>query len=532
MPTDVVTQIENYVRPAAAKDKAPATSAKSRWHVSTPRIPNQKMDPLVGGVPIRNPNISNSNAGVLGAIVFDAKDGRPMGLSVQHAIGNQKPGDRAKLADPIHQPMKQEAKFKIGSLYKFDEEYDVALILLDEKRSYTHKVRGKDEDYELGEPIRPYFGMRVECLGRHNYATGEVDRIYWRQRSSDSKTMCLINILFDEGCQTSGGDSGSLWVDIATKRPVGLHRSFYSFYFSTRKSRFGTAAEASCIYQLASDWHPFQFAPPKPREFESELTKFDTQFAERGTGLVAFCFQPAEKLVIKKFDRNLAKTSESVQDLFPMSPPAVASLDNIPPKTGTSTFAFWRSANQNKIQTGQLRGTSLNKLAFLDLATTCQPAVVTAGNQLIMAFVDASTGKLKITTSTDGINWSPPKDTARKSSSAPAMVVFNSQILLCWADPGNRQLRIGTLEKQRNQTYNLRSDTTLSEFCTNHSPALCADANAIYLGYTNLKDELRVMESKGEIWRWSLKSSSDQQTKASPALICFRDELLSTRRIA
>ena len=91
---------------------------------------NKRYDPIMGGVPIRNPETGVDHVGVLGAVVFDEITGRPWGLSVQHAIGNQTSGKQARKGNPIYQPLTLPIveNNKIGQLLKFDEHFDAALF--------------------------------------------------------------------------------------------------------------------------------------------------------------------------------------------------------------------------------------------------------------------------------------------------------------------------------------------------------------------------------------------------------------------
>ena len=251
MVTDVVQQFKEETRPKMR----PTVRREVKRAARSGRI-DKPLNPLVGGLPIRNMGIQERGekfeAGAIGAIVFD-NEGNAMGLSVWHSIGKG-----GKKNDPINQPMNAKEEDTIGTLFKFDEEYDAALFKLDpEKRKYEAKVLGKDKvGIELGEPIEPYLGMEVECLACHRYATGKIYYIDWKLRKTDSKFVKTIRIQFDPGYQTQGGDSGSVWIDKNTKQPVGLHRG------SNSRMRI---ALAGCIRHLVSNWYPFRFSDPKSK---------------------------------------------------------------------------------------------------------------------------------------------------------------------------------------------------------------------------------------------------------------------------
>ncbi|HEX2030985.1 MAG TPA: hypothetical protein VHL78_06260 [Actinomycetota bacterium] len=190
-----------------------------------------KVDPLIGGVSVGNPRIT---AGTLGAIVWDRTDCSVSLLSNWHVLV----GDPAAVAgEAIWQPGKYDggtAADSVATLTRFrlDADMDAALAKLNGTRGYTRDLVGLD--FQIGGVENPVLGMNVIKSGRTTGVTkGVIDGV------SFSGT-----ISYDHGPNTfhgqihivprppwpsvnyelsKGGDSGSVWINEATKKAVGLH---------------------------------------------------------------------------------------------------------------------------------------------------------------------------------------------------------------------------------------------------------------------------------------------------------------------
>ena len=62
------------------------------------------------------------------------------------------------------------------------------------------------------------------------------------------------------------------------------------------------------------------------------------------------------------------------------------------------------------------------------------PALTVFNHKLVMAYVaNNSTGDLSVTTSTNGVNWTPSTAvTGQSSGRAPALTVFNNKLVLAY----------------------------------------------------------------------------------------------------
>jgi endonuclease G len=191
-----------------------------------------RVDPLIGGVSVGNPRIT---AGTLGAIVWDRTDGTVCVLSNWHVLC----GSRACApGETIYQPAVYDggtAADKVAELkrWRLDRDADAALAELACARGYSRDILGLNPIMGIQE--NPTLGMGVTKSGRTTGVTeGIIDGV-------------SLSVTIDYGGGTvqtfhdqihivpgppwpsvdyevsMGGDSGSVWIDQATNKAVGLH---------------------------------------------------------------------------------------------------------------------------------------------------------------------------------------------------------------------------------------------------------------------------------------------------------------------
>lgn len=191
-----------------------------------------RVDPLAGGVSCGNPRVT---AGTLGAIVFDRNDCKPCILSNWHVLVGS---PAAAAGEPIYQPGRVDGggpADTVASLtrWRLDRDMDAALARLDGSRGHTRDI------LELPAPIagveEPALGMQVVKSGRTTGVTeGLIDGV--STSLSISYGGGVVQMFHDQihivprppwpavPYELSlGGDSGSVWINQATSRAVGLH---------------------------------------------------------------------------------------------------------------------------------------------------------------------------------------------------------------------------------------------------------------------------------------------------------------------
>ena len=300
----------------------------------------KRLETIVGGVGIRNPKLGLGHLGALGAVVFDKKTGKPMGLSAAHCLGTEKDA-------PIVQPPGRYdngnyvRENEIGRLYKANEHFDAALFWLNERRKFAPKMlglNGTSDEFQLEEPIRAAIGMQVECAGFRTYVKGRViGYMLWKEikKSGRKRTQSVVRrvfIQFLSGGPTNSGDSGAVWVESKSKRPVCLHKGLR-----------GAFAWGSCTLTLAK-WGRFKFTESLDDHLVRQLGSHQVGFVRKGTGFLAFCSKPDQnkRLMIRQFDRNLKTIAQKENDEFPFS--GVAPCRWRGPNKTVKEYACWQSA--------------------------------------------------------------------------------------------------------------------------------------------------------------------------------------------
>ena len=173
---------------------------------------DDRFNPLVGGIAARNTR--HNSFGTLGAIVFDAASKVPMGLSNHHVFV----GPEGQTGDNISQPATGNAGDRIGTLTRWNIQLDCAVCTLNNSRTISRGI----VDYPDGVTgvVQPLVGMAVTKSGRTTETTfGIIDGV----------SNLEFTIVPDpqrpspDGEISAGGDSGSVWLDVAGNRAVGLH---------------------------------------------------------------------------------------------------------------------------------------------------------------------------------------------------------------------------------------------------------------------------------------------------------------------
>lgn len=189
--------------------------------------------PLIGGISVGNPRVT---AGTLGAIVYDRVSCKPMILSNFHVLA----GARAATAgESVTQPGRVDGGTdptdRVGTLsrMRLDTAMDAAVAMVDAGVAVDREVLGIGT---VAGTTTPSLGMAIVKSGR---TTGNTAGVI------DGVSMSVsINYGGDVGAQmlnnqfhivprppwpsvndeiSSGGDSGSVWIEEATRLAVGLH---------------------------------------------------------------------------------------------------------------------------------------------------------------------------------------------------------------------------------------------------------------------------------------------------------------------
>ena len=189
------------------------------------------VSPLIGGISVGNPKVT---AGTLGAVVYDENDGKACMLSNWHILCGSAP---CSIGESIYQPGVYDggtASDTVATLkrWKLNSDMDAAIAEFNGVRSFTRDILGLSPTTGYTNPT---MGMEVVKSGRTTGVTeGVIDGV------SASLTLSYSgvgNVTFYNQIHvvprppwpavnyevSSGGDSGSVWIEESSGKAVGLH---------------------------------------------------------------------------------------------------------------------------------------------------------------------------------------------------------------------------------------------------------------------------------------------------------------------
>jgi hypothetical protein len=171
-----------------------------------------RFNPLVGGVALRN--MRHNFLGTLGVVVYDTRSGAPMALSNHHVLV----ANTGQVGDAIVQPASGNANDVIGMLTRWNIGLDCAVAMLNGSRQVSSGI----VDYPKGltRVVAPSIGMAVSKSGRTTETTfGIIDGVSFLEFTVVPDPANLP----PTGEISSGGDSGSVWLEPSSLSSVGLH---------------------------------------------------------------------------------------------------------------------------------------------------------------------------------------------------------------------------------------------------------------------------------------------------------------------
>jgi hypothetical protein len=170
---------------------------------------NQRHEPLVGGVQIMN--VNKPGAGTIGMIVFDRINLEPRGLSNYHVMVRTPP----VAGDGISQPGANIPADVLGTVTASNKTLDCAVCRLG-ARQWSLEIYG----------VGPATGTASARLGMKVLKSGLSSGVTWGIIDGIEPT--AFTVIRDTSVPSIGemslpGDSGSVWMELATNKVVGLH---------------------------------------------------------------------------------------------------------------------------------------------------------------------------------------------------------------------------------------------------------------------------------------------------------------------
>ena len=515
-----------------------------------------------GGIEIHNRDLCRVNSTAMGCVVYDASSGEPMGLTAQHGVAYiHKPSSphldadsgcncdfckslraqnkttgylrTAQIGDPINQPNNFNENDTIGELFKVNSKLDMALFKI-KKRKCEPKIEGIDG--EINKPVVATIGTPVECSSRHTHSQG---RVIFRGYSHWYPGRTILKIAFDSRyAATRGGDSGGLWLERGTRRPVGIHTG------ADLKNR---VAFATCLSEL-KNLHPVVFQPPKFREMIKSLKSDHNAFVKNGDGSI-FVFgnrigdvSQAKPLKVSKFDKDYKRLKTKRNKIRPVaSGVAAASFKN-------RTYCAWKSATADKIKTAILTDNlTFDKLKTHELRTRYKPALCALSSYFFLLYTEFESETLDIAISSNGSSFTAHDLESSKACSAPTIAPFGNHAIVAWIDKNNKQVCMKKLSVSRGQVYHQNYRKISRTYQPVGDPSLTSGWETdqygqrrewLYLAFTTQGGELQILKrSHGENWspvpktaRWSPVPNTASNSKYSPTLLHHNGRVIWMRQ--
>ncbi len=222
------------------------------------------LDPILGGISCGNPRVT---AGTIGAIVFNRTSGSPMILSNWHVLAGAR---TAAVGEAILQPGQIDGGTQtVATLTRMvlDSRMDAAVATLNGTRGHSADILGLGSVTGIDTPT---LGMLVVKSGRTTGITrGVVDGVSMSVNINYGTTAAPDVVMFNNQIRivprapwpgvdyevSRGGDSGSVWLNEANRRAIGLH-----FAGETDPAPSAENAICSPMAPIATEFN-FSFSP-------------------------------------------------------------------------------------------------------------------------------------------------------------------------------------------------------------------------------------------------------------------------------
>jgi endonuclease G len=191
-----------------------------------------RIRPILGGISVGNPRIT---AGTLGAVVFHRTTCQTMILSNFHVLAGAL---SATAGEEIHQPGRLDggmAGDRVATLSRFriDSGMDAAVATIDPGVTFDRELLGVGT---ITGTTTPTLGMEVVKSGRTTAITrGIIDGVSLTVSIDYGRDVGVVTLTDQihlvprppwpavDAEVSMGGDSGSIWLEEATMRAIGLH---------------------------------------------------------------------------------------------------------------------------------------------------------------------------------------------------------------------------------------------------------------------------------------------------------------------
>ena len=454
-----------------------------------------RYNPLVGGSETGNLNING--VGTLGAIVFDNGTGERLALSNHHVYVASRPQEA--VGEAVTQPGTRSAQDIIGTIVRSHRGLDCAVARLQSARPGSTSI----VDYPGGVKgvVSAAIGMRVSKSGRTTGTThGMIEGV-----SADEFTVIPIPGRWME--ISSGGDSGSVWLESSSHAAVGLH-----FAGEASNDPRDERAWVKRIERVAS-------------QLKISLTRRATlsQRAHLGPSLASLNSTLLLGWVGSGDLRlQLARSTDGLQ-FTPLPPLEEKSPNSLALAAFRGRWVLaWTGIGNNRLTLMQSAdGTTWESRVTLPEVSLSAPVLAVFKNELVLAWRGVESNRINLMRSADGVNWLQKVTLTETTTSSPTLTTLGSRLLLAWRDAETDRLTL-----MRSSNARTFSDRTQLEEFTSARPCLHSHNGRAYLAWRGWDDgSLQVLDSSNGT-KWGNKVVLREASVDGPGLATLGHDLV------
>lgn len=451
-----------------------------------------RRNPLMGGVEIRN--VDKDGAGTLGAIVFDRSTGAPMALSNHHVFSKNRPEEG--IGETVNQPATTRSSDAIGSVTRGNRRLDCAVAALREGRRFSVGIL--DFPGGIKGVADPLLGMRVAKSGRTTGTTfGVIEGV--------TETEFTVVPTIDDGKElTSGGDSGSVWLEETSHAAVGLHS----------RGEPPTAAQERATVKWISK-------VSASLDIDLHRVAALAQTSSQGPALAAMDHRLLVAWVGAGLRLHFAGSADGLRFSDPVELP-----DQSPAAPALTVFrgkfvAAWIGVGNNNLNISQSDdGVTWSGTEVLAEISPSSPALAVFRRRLYIAWRGPE-GRLHVMRSSDGRTWRDKRVLGDTTASGPTLAARGFHLVLAWRELGTDQLKV-----RRSRFGTTFGASSPVEAMTTARPCLREHDGRLYLAWQGVGDQrLNVLDSR-DGKRWEHPLTLRDTCTAGPALGSLDDSLV------
>ena len=459
-------------------------------------LDTSRHDPIIGGSETRNINVGG--VGTLGAVVFDrTNNNQRLALSNFHVfVAGRANG---ALNEQVNQPGSTVAGDEIGRIVRSSNALDCAVAVLNNSRQISTSIRSVPGG--IKGMIDPTIGMRVMKSGR------TTDTTFAMVEGVSDTEFTIVPVPNEWQEISSGGDSGSIWLERNSHAAIGLH-----YGGETSNLPADERAWAKIITRVANQLN----IDVRRKAVLGDTSPFGSALASKtGQILLSWVGTSNLRLNFMRSTNGLAFTGKvTLADTSPVAPALTVF-------NGRYILA-WIGVGNNRINIMQSTdGAVWSSKVVLNDTSLSSPSLTVFAGKIFLSWRGVGNNQLNVMQSTDGVNWSNKVVLNDTTVAGPSLAALGNTLYIAWKGNGNNNLNVmrSTDGSAFTNKVTLGDTTTVSPFLVSH-------ANTLFLAWQGVGNlSLNVMQSVNGV-NWSNKIVLRETCTDRPALASANNDFV------